>query len=70
MQFSGRTFFAGKERFKELNVSFQDNPQNKTLFARIEGLQVSILLFGPRTYEALGDNWSKKDLEKAKKYII
>lgn len=48
---------------KELNVSFQDNPQNKTLFARIEGLPVSILLFGPRTYEALGDNWSKKDLE-------
>lgn len=47
----------------ELNVSFQDNPQNKTIFAKIEGFPVSVLLFGPRGYSELGNNWSKQDLE-------
>lgn len=47
----------------ELNVSFQDNPQNKTIFAKIEGFPVSVLLFGPKGYGSLGNNWSKQDLE-------
>jgi hypothetical protein len=47
----------------ELNVSFQDNPQNKTIFAKIDGFPVSVLLFGPKGYTELGNNWSTKDLE-------
>lgn len=47
----------------QLTVSFQDNPQNKTIFAKIEGFPVSILLFGPKGYSSLGDSWTKKDLE-------
>jgi len=47
----------------QLVISFQDNPQNKTIFAKIEGFPISLLLFGPKGYSLLGDNWTQKDLE-------
>lgn len=47
----------------QIVVSFEDNSANKTIFARIENFPAPILLFGPQTYDSLGNNWSKKDLE-------
>lgn len=44
----------------ELNVSFIDNPQNKTVFAKIQGFPVLVLLFGPRGYATIDKNPSEQ----------
>jgi hypothetical protein len=44
----------------ELDISFIDNPQNKTIFAKIKGFPVAVLLFGPRGYAHIEKNKSEQ----------
>jgi CRISPR/Cas system CMR-associated protein Cmr5 small subunit len=46
----------------ELNISFEENNQQKTVFAKIDNFPVKVLLFGPRSYNSLSE---LKNKEKA-----
>lgn len=48
---------------ESLEVTFTDSPKNKTIFATIEGFPSKVFLYGPGSYETVGD-YTKSDLER------
>ena len=51
---------------KELNISFEENFQQKTIFAKIENFPIKVLLFGPRGYHTVKDSTDKQQLLEEK----
>lgn len=47
-------------KLDQLDVTFVENKQHKTIFAKIKNFPVSVLIFAPRGYDNLGDNKSEK----------
>jgi hypothetical protein len=50
----------------ELNITFEDNPQQKIVFAHIDNFPTKVLLFGPRSYDSLLESQDKELLFQEK----
>jgi hypothetical protein len=50
----------------ELNITFEENNQQKTVFAHIDNFPIKVLLFGPRTYDSILEIKNKEQVFQEK----
>jgi hypothetical protein len=54
---------------KELDITYTDNPKDKRVYLTIKPFPIGVQLWGPESYDAVGD-WTQKQAEDRLKALI